>query len=109
MSDQYYERDSGFELEFTLLLGMVFLIVVGVFSLMFSFTYIRDLATLQNVPDILWDFACGRPVDNGIALPLLLTISIVSFLGTGILFGWRKWILRQPQPTVNDADVIDNG
>ena len=83
-----------YSLPIMLLAGIVFLLIFGVTMAMFSFTYIQDMATLRNVPNLIWNFACGRPQESGVTLPLLLTISIVSFLGSAVLYGWRWWILR---------------
>ena len=80
---------------FILVLIMVFIGIFGVFMLMFSITYIKDVETLTNVPDILWDFTCGRPNAYGSTLPLLLTISIVCFLATGVLYGIRRRIIKR--------------
>ena len=89
---------TEYELEFWLLLGMVFLIVMGVLMAIFSLTYIHDLATLRNVPDLIWNFACGKPLEGETSLPLLLTLSIVSFGGSVALGGWRWWIQRKNAP-----------
>lgn len=80
---------------FVLLLAMVFITTIGVFVLMFSFTYIKDLQTLTSVPDILWDFTCGRPNAYGSTLPLLLTLSIVCFLATGVLYVVRRRLIHR--------------
>lgn len=88
------KADSSVDLPFLLTVVMVFMGVVGMFMLLFSLTYINDLQTLRSVPDLIWNFACGQPMENGIILPLLLTLSIVSFLTGGVLFGVRWWLLR---------------
>ena len=77
-----------------LLLVMVFIGIFGVFMLMFSITYIKDLQTLTSIPDILWDFTCGRPNAYGSTLPLLMTISIVCFLATGVLYIIRRRLIN---------------
>jgi len=78
-----------------LLAGMVFLLIFGVMMAMFSVTYIQDMATLRNVPNLIWNFACGKPLESDITLPFLLTISIVSIIGSAVLYGWRRWLLKQ--------------
>ena len=82
---------------FLLLLVMVFIGIFGVFMLMFSFTYVKDLQTLTSVPDILWDFTCGRPNAYGSTLPLLLTMSIVCFMATGVLYMIRRRLVNDPR------------
>jgi hypothetical protein len=94
---QKQPKESIYETEFLLLIGIVFLVVIGMLMAMFSVTYIQDMSTLRNVPDILWDFTCGRPTEAGTTLPLLLTISIVCFLVSGVLSGWRWWIKKAGQ------------
>jgi hypothetical protein len=41
---------------------------------------------------MIWSFVCGRPVENGVTLPLLLTFSMVSFLGSGLLYATKRWM-----------------
>jgi len=94
------------DLPFYLMISMIFLSVIGVFTFMFSFTYIQDLATLSEVPDILWDFTCGRPVEGGIGLPLLMTLSIVAFLSSGVMYGWRRWLLGKASTSeVGESEI----
>jgi hypothetical protein len=76
-------------------IAIAFLITTGVTLLAFSLAYIQDLETLRSVPGAVWDAICGRPTDNGLTLPLLLTSSTLSFLIAGGLFIWNRWF--QPQ------------
>jgi hypothetical protein len=69
---------------------IVFLIATGVTLFLFSVAYIRDLDTLRNVPDAIWDALCGRPTDDGITLPLLLTTSTLMFVAAGGLAVWQR-------------------
>lgn len=88
--------DMTIEIEnkrFWLLIVEIFLGVIGGLMLMFSATFVRDLQTLRNVPDALWNFLCGTPTDSNIILPLLLTIAIVCFGVIGALEIWR-WRLK---------------
>ena len=77
------------EKRFYLLVTMVFFTVMSSLMFLFAATLIRDLQTLRAVPDALWNFLCGTPTDNQIALPLLLTIGIVSVGISFALFIWR--------------------
>jgi hypothetical protein len=69
---------------------IVFLIATGATLLLFSVAYIRDLETLRNVPSAIWDALCGRPTDDGITLPLLLTMSSLMFIAAGGLAVWQR-------------------
>jgi Na+/H+ antiporter NhaA len=77
------------ELKLGLLIGIAFSITIGVVLSIFSVTYLRDLETLRNVPDAIWSFVCGKPVEGGITLPLLLTLTVMSFLSSGLLAIWH--------------------
>jgi hypothetical protein len=74
----------------------VMVLVLAVMLLLFSAAYITDLDTLRRVPGILWDFTCGRPVESDIALPLLLTLSILSFVVSSMLF-IARWLVKATQ------------
>lgn len=74
---------------FFILASMVFFVVIGFIMLLFSVTFIKDLETLRNVPDALWNFICGKPNENEFTLPLLLTISILCFGISAVLQIWR--------------------
>ncbi|GAB5491889.1 MAG: hypothetical protein Phog2KO_21040 [Phototrophicaceae bacterium] len=76
---------------FYILVAMIFFIVIGGIMLLFAVTFINDMQTLRNVPDALWNFICGTPIDNNVTLPLLLTIAIVCF---GISAGLQIWRVR---------------
>jgi hypothetical protein len=80
------------ERNFLLSMAIIFMLVLGLMMLMFSLAYLNDLQTLQNLPDMIWSFVCGRPVENGVTLPLLLTFSMVSFLGSGLLYATKRWM-----------------
>ncbi|GAB4518020.1 MAG: hypothetical protein OHK0046_25250 [Anaerolineae bacterium] len=83
------------ETAFYLLMGIIMLVIMGVFTAVFSLTYIHDMSMLQNVPEMVWTMICGQPSSSGTTLPLLVTISLVSFIGSGVLFVIRWWILRR--------------
>ena len=100
-SEQPTQPSSPYDTDFMLILGMVCLVVLGLTLALFSVAYIKDLQTLRNVPNLVWNFACGKPIDNDITLPLLLTLSILSFLGTGILYGVRRWLGRNQTTETN--------
>ncbi len=93
-------EQSPYDFDFMLTLGMVCLVMIGLTLSVFSAAYIKDLNTLRNVPNLIWNFACGKPTDNEITLPLLLSLSILSFITTGALFGVKQWMKRQ--------DVLDD-
>lgn len=67
------------------------LLVLSIMLLVFSLLYIQDLRTLRELPGILWNFVCGVPSENGIVLPLMLTLSTLSFLATGAVWGYSRW------------------
>lgn len=82
------------DVRFMLLAGIIFLIVMGMMMLVFSTAYINDVQTLRAAPEAVWNFLCGTPTDNNITLPLLLTIAIACFLGSGGLYIYRWWLGR---------------
>lgn len=91
------KRDAAASLADTrlyLLAGAIFALTMGVFFGIFAMTYVQDLAMLAEFPDMIWSFACGKPVEGGPVLPLLLTLSLVSLLAGAMLFGWRWWLGR---------------
>jgi protein SCO1/2 len=75
----------------TLLGASVILVSFGVMMLLFSVVYVQDIRTLRALPDVVWSFLCGIPVDNGIALPLLLLLSALSFISVALMWAWRRW------------------
>lgn len=89
---QDFDNQKAAERDFLLSMAIVFMLVMGLMMLMFSLAYLKDLQTLRELPDMVWSFVCGRPVENGIALPLLLTLSLVSFLGSGLMYAIKRWI-----------------
>lgn len=86
------------DIRFMLLVAIAFLLTIGVVFALFGTAYIQDMETLRNLPNLIWSFACGQPVENNVTLPLLFSVSIVSFLGSGILAGWRWWLKRRHRP-----------
>ncbi len=96
--------ESPFDAPFLLLLAMVFVGMAGIFIGLFSLTYIQDLQTLRNVPDILWDFTCGRPNAAGATLPFMLTLTIISFVSVGVMHGIRRWLLRKDMKNKAQSD-----
>lgn len=51
----------------------------------FALAYIKDLETLRNVPNQIWDAICGRPNPNSLELPLLITGALTLLLVAGML------------------------
>ncbi|MEL6525365.1 MAG: hypothetical protein AAFQ07_06600 [Chloroflexota bacterium] len=82
------------EKRFYLLVAEVFFGVISGLMFVFATTFIRDMRTLRNVPDALWNFLCGTPTDNNVTLPLLLTIGIV-LLGVTISLEIWRWRLTK--------------
>ncbi|MBN1965607.1 MAG: hypothetical protein JW910_13235 [Anaerolineae bacterium] len=83
---------SLYTAHFLATLAMLFLLGAGVTLLLFSLAYLQDLETLRTVPDAIWNFVCGRPVEGGIGLPLLLTVGTLSLLGSGVLFAGKRFV-----------------
>ena len=88
------ESRNIYDTEFVLTIGIVFLLSFAVMMLLIGIANIRDLEMLKTAPELVWNFICGRPVDGNIGMPLLLTLSIVGFLASGALFGWKIWRKR---------------
>lgn len=71
-------------------LGTIFLATTGFTLLVFSLAYAKDLETLRTVPNAIWSAICGVPTENGITLPLLMTMSTLSFMGVGVIQLWKR-------------------
>lgn len=69
-----------------LLIGGAGLVSFGLTMLVMSVFYIEDLAMLQAVPSMVYQFVCGAPVENGIILPGLITMGGGSIL-LGVILG----------------------
>ncbi|MCC6613923.1 MAG: SCO family protein [Anaerolineae bacterium] len=69
---------------------MALLLSFGGVLLLLSVFYVRDIQTLRDLPDVLWSFICGIPVENGATLPLLIMLALVSFVGAGLAWGWQR-------------------
>ena len=77
------------------LVAISMLVGFGVVMFATGMAYVKDLDTLRNVPNMVWDCVCGRPVESGIILPLLLTLGTLSILvGVGVWLAGR-WRNRQ--------------
>ncbi len=76
--------------DFFLTLGMAFLLSTGFTLLVFSLAYAKDLQTLRTVPGAIWSAICGRPVDDGLTLPLMFTLSTVAIIWSGALYGYKR-------------------
>jgi hypothetical protein len=67
----------------------------GVTMTVFTFFYMRDASTLLLLPGMVWDFLCGVPNANGATLPVLVLLSLASYLVAAVV-GVVYWI-RQRQ------------
>lgn len=94
---------SLYNARFLSTLAMFFLLGTGLTLLLFSLAYLQDLETLRTVPDAIWNFVCGRPVEGGIGLPLLLTVGTLSVLGSGAIFAGKRFIAWR-QDRQNEKD-----
>lgn len=89
--DQTPQQDDMVPMDvFVTQMVVIFLVATGITLLLFSVAYIRDLQTLRSVPDAIWDALCGRPTDDGITLPLLLTSSTLMFIMAAGLAVWQR-------------------
>lgn len=75
---------------FGMTLVLVLLISFGVTMFVFSLIYVRDLRTLQEIPDLVWAFVCGTPKDDNVTLPILVLLSACSFAAAIGVWGWCK-------------------
>lgn len=97
MTDQVFDTRADDLTEMTdllLLIGTTLALVAGVVLSIFSISYIEDMETLRNVKDVIWNFACGRPIESSVILPLLLTFATLSFITAGVLGGVQAWRSR---------------
>lgn len=93
ISQQPKEMD-GLEPELIRLLAIVMLFTLGAMLFLFSFALMEDLSTLSKAPELVWAFICGAPSADGPALPLMLTLTTLSF-GAGLsLTAWHLWKKR---------------
>lgn len=76
--------------DYGLMLTSVVLLTVGVTLLLFSIAYIRDLQTLANVPNAIWDAICGRPDPESLKLPILMSGAVLAFVASGGVHMWRR-------------------
>lgn len=51
----------------------------------FALAYIKDLETLRNVPNQVWDAICGRPNPDSLELPLLISGGLTLLVVGGVL------------------------
>lgn len=81
----------------------IYFIAVAVLFLSFGLTmsvftifYVRDAATLLQLPGMVWDFLCGVPNANGATLPVLVLLSLTSYLlAAGVSVAHRIYRRRQ--------------
>lgn len=57
----------------------------GATLLLISAAYVRDLETLQRVPEAIWLFVCGVPTSDPMTLPLMLGFSVVALIAGSVL------------------------
>lgn len=81
-------------IRFWMLAAILFLVTMAVIMFLFSLAYLDDLNTLRSAPELVWSFVCGQPTENGVTLPLLLTISTLAVLTSGVLAAGRWWLGR---------------
>lgn len=77
--------------------GVVLFLSFGLTLTVFTIFYIRDAATLFQLPGIVWDFICGVPNDNGATLPVLSLLSLTAYAAaavTGVVYLIRR---RKPR------------
>lgn len=84
-----------FSKEFKLQIAGYMLVGFSVTVLFLSTAYIKDIETLQQIPELVWGFICGVPNQSDTTLPLLLTISTLALLGGIGLLGFGRWISRR--------------
>ncbi|MGB1285215.1 MAG: hypothetical protein ACPG7F_01680 [Aggregatilineales bacterium] len=98
-------RHNTEDVRFALLTGIVFLVTVGFIAGLFGFTYVQDVETLGNLPELIWNFACGRPESNNVTLPLLMTMSILCFASSALMGIARIW-LKKSQKHKNEESNL---
>lgn len=77
----------------TLLLLTALLVGFGGAMLVISAAYLQDLRMLSDVPELVWAFVCGVPTGDAGLLPLFITLALVAFIATGLL--WLTHALRK--------------
>lgn len=88
-------EDSGSDVSVLYLLLTVLLWSMGATLLLISLAYIKDIDTLKNIPDAVWNFICGRPTPDGPTLPLLLTLGTLALLSGGGVLLWSKFLQKR--------------
>lgn len=66
------------------------LLTFGAVLLLFGILYVKDMQTLSDLPNALWSFICGIPVESGVTLPLLIMLALLAFAGAGLAWGWQR-------------------
>lgn len=84
------ELDHGF----IRLLVIVVLFTVAVVLFVMSLALMEDISTLSKAPELVWAFICGAPSETGPALPLMLTLTTLAFLGGIAILVWHIWKQR---------------
>jgi hypothetical protein len=57
----------------------------GLTMFILSIAYAKDLVTLASVPFAIWSSLCGQPTDSPLALSVLVSMSVISFVAGGAL------------------------
>jgi len=86
---------SDLEPAFKRIVIIAVMFTFAVMMLFFSFALAKDVNLLRNAPGMVWAFICGAPNPDGPALPLMLTITTLSFLGGMGATGWHLWMNRK--------------
>jgi hypothetical protein len=89
MSIKYTTRKPIDGQDYGLWLTTLLLLTMGIVLALFSMAYMKDLQTLLTVPDAIWDAVCGRPDPESLTLPMLLTTTLLMFMGSGGVHAWR--------------------
>jgi protein SCO1/2 len=92
LSSQGNDSRSPSGAPLTLLLLTALLVGFGGAMLLISAAYLQDLRMLSAVPELVWAFVCGVPTGEAGLLPLFITLALVAFFATGLL--WLTHMLR---------------
>ncbi len=96
LDEQTLERQQTFaHLSTTLLVIAATLFGFGIMMLLISSAYVRDLDTLQRVPEAVWQFVCGIPSENPIIFPMLITMGGGSIIIGAVLLVVNHWIKKR--------------
>lgn len=89
------QQQTFVHLSTTLVVIAATLFGFGIMMLLISSAYVRDLETLQRVPEAVWQFVCGVPSENPMIFPMLITMGGGSLIIGAVLLVVNHWLKKR--------------